>query len=204
MGPTLDDLLDATGLSEMRSSGMRKTAGEGSQDEDHEYFLKLADRCERAATQAPIRTEVDRELQEKTAAVAVIAKTLGEIEALSGGAGEKVAFEGTREARFIAAALANGHRPEEIAAFLKQAALSEAVHKLVGRARLGAGKSLEGIGGLLSEKGKKLLTEPGATAAEIKAGLSPVMGYGAGLATGKVLFNRNRDEKKKHGRSENP
>jgi hypothetical protein len=160
MTHTLDDLLDATGLSELRSSGMHKIAGAGDEEEEHEDFLKLADRCERAAAQvsaAPVNAR-ERELQEKTAAIAVIARTLTEIELATDGASEKVASEDLHAAAFIERALASGHRPEDIAAFMKQAGFfSRTMHSVLGRGHVGAGEALKGVGGGLSEKGVRHL-----------------------------------------------
>ena len=157
MSHTLDDLLDATGLSELRSSGIRKTAGESAPEAEHEQFLKLAERCERAAAQPPAETGAkDRELQEKTAAIAIIARTLGEIAAIADGTSEKLASASAdaRAAAFIETALASGHGPEQIAAFMKQAGLfSRGMHSLLGRGNIGVGEALKGAGVGLSEKG---------------------------------------------------
>jgi hypothetical protein len=124
MSHTLDDLLDVTGLAELRSGGISKTAKEAGPAEAHEYFLKLAERCERAATQpAEAGGAIERELEEKTAAIAIIAKTLDEIDALAGAAGEKLASADPRAAAFIERAIASGHPPEAIATFMKEAGI---------------------------------------------------------------------------------
>jgi hypothetical protein len=144
----LDDLLDATGISDLESEGLQKNAHEAPATEEHEQFLKLAERCERAATQSGATQPVvrERELAEKTAAIAVIAQTLGEIEAMVGGT-EKVAADRSPAAAFIELALAEGHAPAEIARFMKQAGmLSRAANNLLGRAGIGAGEALHGFG----------------------------------------------------------
>jgi hypothetical protein len=158
MSHTLDDLLDVTGLAELRSGGLSKTAKEAGVEEDHEYFLKLAERCERAAAEAPTEAgeAKERELQEKTAAIAIIAKTLDEIEALSGAATEKVASADLRAVAFVERAIASGHSPEAIATFMKEAGLlSRGMHGLLGRGKMGIGDALKHMGGDLAEKGTR-------------------------------------------------
>lgn len=124
MGHTLDELLDTTGISDLEPAGLAKSAADAAPDDD-DQLLKLAERCERAATQlgALPTSDKDRDLAEKTAAIAVIATTLGEIEAIAGSGGEKVASDPERTAAFIERALGAGHPPDEIARFLKQAGM---------------------------------------------------------------------------------
>src|SRR5579859_2499020 len=158
MGHTLDELLDVSGLAELRSNGLDKTAAAEPAGEEHDHFLKLAERCERAAAQAPAPappSAAEQALQEKTAAIAVIASTLAEVEAITGGGGgEKVAADGGQAAAFIERALASGHDPEAIAAFIKEAGFfNRTMHSLLGRGRVGAGEALKGLGGGMSEKG---------------------------------------------------
>lgn len=148
--PTLDDLLDATGVSQL---GEIKTAAEAP-DDDVNSFLKLAERCERAASTAPPNGRREQELVEKTAAIAVIARTLSEVDALAGG-GEKTAADDSARAVFIERALAEGHPPEAIARFLKEAgAVSRAARGLLGHGGLGAAKALERAGGGLAQSGE--------------------------------------------------
>lgn len=132
MGHTLDELLDATGISELDAASLEKGAADVAGADDEEQLLKLAERCERAATQpsAAPGPAKERELAEKTAAIAVITKTLGEIAEIAAagtGGGQKVASDQRREAAFIERALAAGHAPDEIARFLKQAGLLQAM-----------------------------------------------------------------------------
>jgi hypothetical protein len=65
-----------------------------------------------------------------------------------------LASEDERAAEFIERALAAGHEPDAIAAFMKQAGfLSRGMHSLLGRGNVGAGEALKGVGGSLAEKG---------------------------------------------------
>lgn len=152
MTPTLDDLLDASGISAL---GETKIAGEASTGDEADSFLKLAERCERAAGAAAPNDRA-AELAEKTAATAVIARTLAEIDALDGkNPGEKTAADDAGRTAFIERALAHGHTPDAIARFLKEAgAMSRAAHGLLGRGGLGVGKALARAGGGVAEKGE--------------------------------------------------
>lgn len=141
MGHTLDELLDAAGISDLEPAGLAKSAADGAVADDDDQLLKLAERCERAATQpsAPPTSDKHRALAEKTAAIAVIAATLAEIEAIGGRAGEKLASDEERTAAFIERALGAGHPPDEIARFLKQAGMwgtaeraGQAIHRGMG------------------------------------------------------------------------
>jgi hypothetical protein len=117
MATTLDQLLETTGIGELSGKGIKKTAGE-----EPAAFSKLAERCRRAATASPEEENRGKtqELVEKTAAVAVIARTLTEIENIVGEGEEKTAapVDDPRVAEFINTSLNEGHRPEEIAEFL--------------------------------------------------------------------------------------
>lgn len=119
MAKTLDALLDATGVSDLRMGFTKSAAPEVADD----YFLKLAERCDRAADAKAddLAAAKDRGIAEKTAAVAVIRRTLSEIAALEG-PGIKLAADDTRHAEFIHTALVAGHKPEEIAVFLSKQA----------------------------------------------------------------------------------
>jgi hypothetical protein len=118
---SLNQLLDATGINELTGSHLKKTASERESFD----FSKLAQRC-RDAAETPVG-EIDpsahAELVEKTAAVAVIHKTLSEIRHLesSGGSVKTAAAQGLppAAAAFIKSALAEGHSPEQIAKFLQ-------------------------------------------------------------------------------------
>ncbi len=121
MGYSLDQLLDETGVSDLGGArSMNKTAAEKPN------FSKLAERCRRAvdATPAERSGSADRDLAEKTAAIAVIGRTLAEIRAIEGDAGghQKTAAAASSFSTetFIKAALEAGHPPEAIAGFLEK------------------------------------------------------------------------------------
>lgn len=171
MGHTLDELLDATGISELDGAFLEKNAAEVARADDDAELLKLAERCERAAAQpsAAPGTGEQRALAEKTAAVAIIAKTLGEIERVSAeGNGEKIASDQSREAAFIKRALASGHASEEIARFLKQAGM------------------LQSMRGTL-ERGGAALGRHAPTREQVKAVGIPAATGLAGLVAGRAL-----------------
>ena len=122
MGFTLDQLLETTGVDSLSGRGLKKVAAKkGSHD-----LLKLAERCRRAADATPEeRAEIDEQsLVEKTAAVAIIRRTIDEIRAIEGtppGAEKTAASQSpSHQAAFIKAALEAGHDPESIARFLEQ------------------------------------------------------------------------------------
>ena len=152
MGMNLDQLLDATGIGEM--SGQTKTAAATSTRPD---FLKLADRCRRAAEATPAERvdDHDRELVEKTAEVAIISRTLSEIESIMAGS-EKTASPGVgveKTASFVQEALRAGHSPEDIAVFLKTAGWGgDAIEKTLDFFRNPRAKAMANIG-----RGEKLL-----------------------------------------------
>jgi len=121
MGYSLDELLDATGINELDGSQLRKTAASSEQCD----FSKLAERCREAADATPSEVEQSdhRELVEKTAAIAVIEKTLSEIGSIVGAPLQKTAAArktGFGRAAFIKSALEAGHDPENIAKFLEK------------------------------------------------------------------------------------
>jgi hypothetical protein len=158
-------------LSELRSRGAEKTASADSNEDEQAYFLKLAERCERAAVQPLGANAKDLAIAEKTATIAVIARTLGEIEAIAGGGSEKTAGEDPRNAAFVERALAAGHAPEAVALFMKEAGLaSRGAHQLLGRGHVGVGETLKRIGGRLSDRGTGHL---GAALRDAAENLSP-------------------------------
>lgn len=117
MGLTLDQLLDATGVSELSGGHQKRASAPERMD-----LLKLAERCRQAADASPEDQveEGTRELVEKTAAVAIIRRTLAEIDAIGIGGSEKVASPpGPDHSAFIKKALEQGHSPESIARFLQ-------------------------------------------------------------------------------------
>jgi len=131
MGYTLDQLLDVTGVSELSGGSLKKQAAAKSQGPD---LQKLAERCRRAAEATPeeVVSSNQQELVEKTAAVAIIGRTLSElreIEDSSPGSVKVAAQFGSKEAAFIKAALDAGHSPHEVAEFLEK----QAVFGRVGR-----------------------------------------------------------------------
>lgn len=123
MGYTLDQLLDQTGLSRITGSHLAKEASSAGAPHD---LLKLAASCRRAADAAADEHDAAHayELAEKTAAVAIIRRTLSEIADIDTGTPpniEKTASPADpREAVFIAAALEQGHSPEAVAEFLEK------------------------------------------------------------------------------------
>lgn len=122
MGYTLDQLLDQTGLSRVTGSHLAKEASSAGVPRD---LLKLADSCRRAADASADEHDASlaHELAEKTAAVAIIRRTLSEIANIDSGTPqniEKTASPDIREAVFIAAALEQGHSPESVAEFLEK------------------------------------------------------------------------------------
>lgn len=122
MGMTLDQLLEATGIDEMAGLGLKKVAAEKSPAVD---FLKLAQRCREAATEVPVAVgdDAERDLISKTAAVAVISRTLHEIDEICGVSEKTAAAVSVDPIAFAQEALSKGHSPEDIAVFMKQANL---------------------------------------------------------------------------------
>ena len=117
MGLTLDELLDQTGIRDI--SGSRTKTASADQGPD---FAKLAERCRQAVenTEGPEDMGPALELAEKVAEVAVIRRTMQEIEAIDQGRSmvTKTASHhvSAKQAAFIKAALDRGHSPKSIAA----------------------------------------------------------------------------------------
>lgn len=122
MSYTLDQLLDATGVSEISGGRLVKKAS-ASEGPD---LSKLADRCRRAVEATPdeVVASNHHELAEKTAAVAVIGRTIDEINAIDGSPPGtiKAAMQSqtSDQAAFIKAALDAGHNPYDIAQFVEK------------------------------------------------------------------------------------
>ena len=125
MGYTLDQLLDTTGLSNLSGRSLTKKASA----EDGYKLSKLAERCRRAVDATPDEyvASNQRELAEKTAAVAIIGRTLAEIEEINGASPEVTktasAQSGPSREQFINTALNAGHSPHEIAVFIEKTAI---------------------------------------------------------------------------------
>ena len=118
MGYTLDQLLDATGLDDLSGRGLNKQASAPPEQD----LSKLAAQLRRAS-EAPSAEEDHSDLVEKTAAIAVLERTLEEIAAVDGGGPiQKTASPTGPKARFIKEALEAGHNPTEIAEFLQKEA----------------------------------------------------------------------------------
>lgn len=154
MGHNLEELLDATGIGDMAGKQYEKTASAESEPFD---LRKLAEQCRAAADATEAHREArGRELVEKTAAVAVISKTIDEINEIIGDPAEKFASD-ERVNAFVAEALDRGYPPGEIATFLKTAFLGMIPRGLQrGRAawRAAAGTRLAGEGKKLSNLAK--------------------------------------------------
>ena len=121
MGYTLEQLLDAAGMDQVTGPSLQKTAAQRPPD-----LLKLAERCRSAADEDPPAPPADtvneQALVEKTAAVAIIRRTLAEIREIEGAppeATKTASASGPDPAAFIKAALEEGHSPEDIARFLE-------------------------------------------------------------------------------------
>jgi len=117
MGMTLDELLDATGINDLAGHEKKASAGPTRPD-----FLKLAERCRRAAEAIPAPSP-NRDLVEKTAEIAVISRTLSEIDEIVGDGATKTANQDSPDkiAAFINCALGEGYSSESIAEFCKMA-----------------------------------------------------------------------------------
>lgn len=117
MAFTLDQLLEATGVDELAGGHHKKASAPTAKN-----FAKLADLCREASEATPTdeATSDQRELVEKTAAVAIIQRTLEEIRSIDGNppSVEKTASTKPAHAPFIKKALEAGHSPAEIAKFL--------------------------------------------------------------------------------------
>jgi hypothetical protein len=160
MGLTLDQLLDETGVNDL--TGTPRLAKTAAVKPD---FAKLAERCRLAAnaTPADVSASDHQDMAEKTAAIAVISRTLSEIHAIDGGAPsggqEKTAAAapaGFDPALFIKTALERGHDPMRIAEFLeKQGGLLGRIGMRIDEARAGSALSrgakmreqAQGVGG---------------------------------------------------------
>lgn len=117
---SLDQLLDETGVSDLAGTRFTKAADARGPD-----LAKLAQLCRQAADATPAERDAakDQDLAEKTAAIAVISRTLAEINSLDSVAPPeqtKTAAAGPDAALFIKTALEQGHSPESIAAFLEK------------------------------------------------------------------------------------
>lgn len=109
---TLTQLLHATGVGELTPNGTEKVAA------PEVSFAKLAERCRMAAEDTAVDVD-ERDLAEKTASVAVIARVLKEIRDTEGLTHTKEAAASSKEALFIKKALDEGHSPDAIAGFLR-------------------------------------------------------------------------------------
>lgn len=137
MSYTLDQLLDATGVSEISGGRLVKNASAAKQPD----LSKLAERCRRALEATP--SEVDasnhQDLVEKTAAVAIISRTLAELAEIDCAGSEQIKTAAQSnapdQALFIKTALEAGHSPHQIAEFLEKN--SGVVGRIVRRVRAG-------------------------------------------------------------------
>lgn len=124
MGYTLDELLAETGVDEISGRGLSKKASAP----ESQNLSKLAERCRRAVEATPEEHVAanSQELVEKTAAVAIISRTLAEISAIDDASPGEVktasAVPAPDNAEFIKAALEAGHSPASIASFLEKQA----------------------------------------------------------------------------------
>lgn len=120
MGYTLDQLLDETGVNSLGATRLEKKAAEKPN------FGKFAERLRKAAAEKPEEraSAADQALTEKTAAVAIIGRTLAEIREITGGELDltKTASDASSPAlpieAFIKQALDAGHAPDKIAEWL--------------------------------------------------------------------------------------
>jgi len=155
MGYTLDQLLDATGVTNLSGGRMTKKAAA----DDGFNLSKLAERCRRAVDATPDEHDASsqRELVEKTAAVAIIGRTLAEIRTIEGASPEvtKTAAASPQfsQEQFIKTALEAGHGPKEIAEFLEKTSglVGRAGRAISGmRAERGYAKSMKKVEGALA------------------------------------------------------
>ena len=107
----LDQLLSLAGVRTPASTEQEKTAAPAD-------FAKLAQRCRQAA-QTTDSVAAEQFLAEKTAMVAVIGRTLAEIDAIAGDEVLEKVAGGVKPEAFIKAALEAGHNPAHIASFMK-------------------------------------------------------------------------------------
>ncbi len=124
MSYTLDQLLDETGINEITGEHLNKQASTSERQD----LSKLAERCRRAVDATPDErvSSEQQALVEKTAAVAIIGKTLAEIRAIDDSPPDQVKTASTETpdaAVFIKAALDAGHTPEQISEFIEKNAI---------------------------------------------------------------------------------
>lgn len=150
---TLDQLLDETGVKDLAGRRHVKTASAPKMD-----FAKLAERCRRAATATSEEqaNSNNQDLVEKTAAIAVIGRTLAEIREIDGEPEpvEKVAAVTTpafNVESFIKTALDKGHTPEDIAAFLEKNAIFGGIGRALHGARAGLRSGRAAAAGMKAE-----------------------------------------------------
>jgi hypothetical protein len=162
MGYTLDQLLETTGVSELSGGRLVKKANAPAS----QNLSKLAERCRRAVDATPdeVVASNQQDLVEKTAAVAVIGRTLAEIEAIDGGSPEAIktasATHSSSEAAFIKAALDAGHTPYEIAEFMEKNALFGRIGRGLKRMKATHGfRKAERLGMKAEAYGKRNLRE---------------------------------------------
>lgn len=146
---TLDELLDATGISEIAGKDLEKKASGKAPPS----FAKLADRCRQAASAPP--SQPGHELVEKTAEVEIIRRTIAEIESIAGDEPvEKTAAAQADQALFVRTALEEGHPPEAIAEFLEKQGRWRPLARIGDRITEGIGKMQFRHGARMGEKAK--------------------------------------------------
>lgn len=156
MGYTLDQLLDETGVRNLSGDRLTKKAAA----DDGYKLSKLAERCRRAVDATPDEHAAASQhaLVEKTAAVAIIGRTLAEIREIEGTSPEvtKTAAASPQfsQEQFIKTALEAGHGPKEIAEFLEKT--SGRIGRAIGamRASRGHAKSMKKVEGALAGSAK--------------------------------------------------
>lgn len=162
MGYTLDQLLDATGVSDLSGGGLKKAASAP----EPPNLSKLAERIRRAVDATPdqVVASNQQELVEKTAAVAIIGRTIAEIDAIDGASPEvvKTAAQSptSAQAAFIKKALDAGHSPYEIAQFIEKQAVFGRVGRTFQRMKATRGfRSATKAGAKAEAKGHRNLAE---------------------------------------------
>lgn len=188
MGLTLDQLLDETGVNDL--TGQSRLAKTAAAKPD---FSKLAERCRQAANATPAEVSASdhHDLAEKTAAIAVINRTLDEIRAIDGGAPiahEKTAGVGLDVAAFIKTALDRGHDPQRIAEFLEKHAAGPGLFGRIGM-RLEEGSAGRALG-----RGAKMRGQAQEVGGRGVQQLQDLLRKGEGLDEGKreALISRLR------------
>lgn len=136
MSYTLDQLLEATGVNELSGGNLAKKA---SADKG-ENLSKLAERCRKAVDATPDERvhAGQQELVEKTAAVAIIRRTLSEIRDIEDAGPEIIKTASAPvpdQAQFVKAALEKGHSPQQIAEFLEKTAIVGRVGRFLSRGK---------------------------------------------------------------------